>query len=150
MRTVKSIFLVEDDLDDQEFFVEALNGIENTSLFGIASNGVEALEILSDNVIPDLIFMDIHMPHMNGIECLSIMGQRESWKNIPAVMLSTALPEIDKIRSLGARGFIEKPSDNRVLKDHIEKMIKANYTWDTSISNQNFTTLYSPGVNSVL
>lgn len=142
MRTVKNIFLVEDDLDDQEFFVEALNEIENTFLCGIANNGREALMRLKDDLMPDLIFMDIHMPDMNGIECLSRIAQSDQLKDIPVIMLSTAIPEIGKVQSLGARGFIEKPSDNRVLKSHLEKMINADYTVDISGSNQVFTTLY--------
>lgn len=149
MRTVKSIFLVEDDLDDQEFFVEALSEIENTSLCGIANNGQEALDKLNDHLMPDLIFMDIHMPDMNGIECLSRISQTDQWKDIPVIMLSTAIPEIGKVRSLGARGFIEKPSDNRVLKNHLEKMINADYTRDYAQTNQIFTTLYCPTANSV-
>ena len=149
MRRVKSILLVEDDLDDQEFFVEALSEIENTSLCGIANNGQEALEKLNNNLIPDLIFMDINMPDMNGIECLSRIVQTDQFKDIPVIMLSTAIPEIGKVRSLGARGFIEKPSDNRILKSHLEEMINIDYTRDISLANQVFTTLYCPSENSV-
>ena len=149
MRIVKSIFLVEDDLDDQEFFVEALNEIENASLYGIANNGHEALIKLKHHVMPDMIFMDIHMPHMNGIECLTKIVQTDQTRFIPVIMLSTAIPHIEKVRSLGARGFIEKPSDNRVLRTHLEKMINADYTWDHSLTNQHFTTLYCPTANSI-
>ena|SRR5687768_8091888 len=144
MRNVKSIFLVEDDRDDQEFFVEALNAIENTSLFGIANNGEEALNKLTNTVIPDIIFMDIHMPRMNGLECLARIVQTEEIKNIPVIMLSTAVPQIEKARALGARGFIEKPSDNRVLRTHLEIMINTDYTSNISSTSQNFTTIHCP------
>lgn len=147
MTIVKSIFLVEDDLDDQEFFVEALNEIENVSLYGIANNGEEALDQLNNHIRPDLIFMDIHMPRMNGLECLTKILQTDQIKNIPVIMLSTAIPQIEMARSLGARGFIEKPSDNRVLKAHLEKMINTDYTTDISKTNQNFTTIYCSTAN---
>src|SRR5688572_4838324 len=149
MRTVKSILLVEDDLDDQEFFVEALNEIEYTSLYGIANNGEEALEKLNNNTLPDLIFMDIHMPRMNGIECLSKIAQSKPINSIPVIFLSTAILQIEKVRTLGARGFIEKPSDNRVLKNHLETMINTDYSRDISGSIQSFTTLYCPTENSI-
>ena len=147
MRTVKSIFLVEDDPDDQESFVEALNEIENVSLYGIANNGVEALNKLNSHVIPDLIFMDIHMPQMNGIECLSQIIQIKKFRDIPVIMLSTAIPHIDEVRSLGARGFIEKPSDHGVLKNQLETIINTDYTNDYSGNSQHFTILYCPTAN---
>jgi len=135
---------VEDDLDDQEFFVEALNEIKNVSLYGIANNGEEALDKLNNHIFPDLIFMDIQMPRMNGIECLTKIVQTDQTKNIPVIMLSTAIPQVEEARSLGARGFIEKPSDNRVLRTHLEKMINTDFTRDNSKTSQNFTTIYCP------
>ena len=149
MTTVKSIFLVEDDLDDQEFFVDALNEIENVSLYGIANNGEEALDKLNNNLIPDLIFMDIHMPRMNGIECLTMIVQTDQTKNIPVIMLSAALPQIEDARSLGARGFIEKPSNGSVLRAHLETMINMDFSRDASNTSPNFTTIYCPTAYSI-
>ena len=83
MIALKSIFLVEDDKDDQDFFTEALNEIANTKLFAIASNGIEALLRLKHSIIlPDIIFMDINMPVMNGIECLVELTQNPLTKYI--------------------------------------------------------------------
>ena len=68
----KYILLVDDDIDDQEFFIDALGAIENANLFGVANNGKEALALLANSVpLPDHIFMDFNMPVMNGIECLT-------------------------------------------------------------------------------
>ena len=144
MGTVKSIFLVEDDPDDQEFFVEALNEIENTTLYGIANNGEEALIKLNNPIRPYLIFMDIHMPRMNGLECLTKIIQTEGCSHIPVIMLSTAVPQIEMARSLGARGFIEKPSDNRGLKTYLERIISVDYTLGNNQTDKIFTILYCP------
>jgi CheY-like chemotaxis protein len=71
MSTATRIFLVEDDTDDQTFFKEALDTIQDTLLLDIAENGQEALAKLRGMPIyPDIIFMDINMPVMNGIDCL--------------------------------------------------------------------------------
>lgn len=149
MRNVKTILLVEDDLDDQEFFLEALNEIQSASLFGIANNGEEALALLSNPVVPDLIFMDIHMPHMNGVECLSKIVQTDHIRNIPVIILSTAIPQIENVRTLGARGFIEKPSDNRVLRLHLERMINTDYSHVTATAGQSFVVIYCPATSLV-
>ena len=72
MNTSKTIFLVEDDKDDQTFFTECIEKIQNATLFGIAENGKEALDKLEKSLtLPDMIFMDINMPYINGLECLT-------------------------------------------------------------------------------
>jgi len=72
MKAVKTILVIEDDIDEQQFFIQALNSISNASLYFVANNGKEALEQLNKTtVLPDLIFSDIQMPIMNGIECLA-------------------------------------------------------------------------------
>jgi hypothetical protein len=56
MPTLKNIFLVEDDADDQGFFLEALSNIKNANLYGIANNGKEAFDkLIHSDKIPDLI-----------------------------------------------------------------------------------------------
>ena len=92
VNSLKNIFLVDDDKEDQEFFIEALNKIENAKLYGIASNGKEALDTLKKtDTLPDFIFMDFNMPLMNGIECLFEITNLARTKDIPVLMLSSAI-----------------------------------------------------------
>jgi CheY-like chemotaxis protein len=71
MSIVKNIFLVDDDTDDQQFFVEAISGLKNISLSGVANNGSEALNVLNNStLLPDFIFLDFNMPFMNGMQFL--------------------------------------------------------------------------------
>lgn len=142
MRTLKTILLVEDDKDDQEFFVEALSQISNTSLFGIANDGVEALQHLNEEKsLPDMIFMDINMPRMNGIECLKEIAKSSLAKNIPVIMLSTSTDNIELVRQLGGRAFLEKPCLNGMLKSHIERIINEDLAVDSSKYNPQFTAI---------
>jgi CheY-like chemotaxis protein len=91
MKTSKSILLIEDDKDDQEFFMEAMRANENATVCRVVNNGREALEFLrTASVMPDLIFSDINMPEMDGIECLAAIQNNPFTKNIPVVMLSTS------------------------------------------------------------
>jgi CheY-like chemotaxis protein len=125
MKNSKSVFLVEDDEDDQKFFMEALNEMSNLKLYAIAKNGREAIQILENSQSqPDIIFMDINMPLMNGIECLAEMKKRETMKNIPVVILSTDTGRFEKIKQLGGNGFIKKPHDKTRLRIEIEKMVQ--------------------------
>src|SRR5690349_3093073 len=117
MNTPKSIFLVEDDEDDQIFFTMCIENIKNATLYGVANNGREALDKLENSTqLPDMIFMDIKMPRMNGIECLTEIMKTSRIKNIPVVMLSTETSQAQLTRILGAKAFIQKPTNCETLQ----------------------------------
>jgi CheY-like chemotaxis protein len=124
MKSVKTIFLIDDDKDDQDFFIAALTGIENVCLFGIANNGKEALDILVNSVsLPDVIFLDFNMPGMNGIECLVNIKKSTITKDIPVFMLSSALEQAELGRRLGAKGFIKKSSSIYELRTELQHIL---------------------------
>ena len=143
MNNSKNIFLVEDDKDDQFFFTEAVNEIKNAKLSFVANNGKEALEQLENSVIlPDIIFMDINMPLMNGIKCLTEIIKTIRIKNIPVIMLTTDTGNIQRVQQIGAKAFIKKPSDGKILRQKIEQMINLDFDADYKIANQTFRQEY--------
>jgi CheY-like chemotaxis protein len=76
-----SIKLCNNHHDDQQFFIEALKEIDNSISLNLAENGVEALTKLNKmETLPDLIFMDINMPFMNGFECLTQLRKQIRFK----------------------------------------------------------------------
>ena len=126
MSTLKNIFLVEDDLDDQQFFIEALSGVENVNLFGVSGNGAEALSTLkSYGSLPDYIFLDFNMPLMNGIDCLKEIAKNPRTKDIPVIMLSSAFEQAGLAHKCGAKGFIKKTPYISKLKRELNQIINA-------------------------
>ena len=111
------IMLIEDDADDQYFFMDALGTIEGDFSWKIAQNGVEALKHLGNGELPSLIFLDLNMPLMNGYECLNQI-RNSAAKDIPIVVISTSTNPRDKkrVEELGAQVFIEKSSDHKKLR----------------------------------
>lgn len=121
----KHILLVDDDPDDQLLFREALEYADEGADFSIASNGIEALAALEDENVPDIVFLDLNMPIMNGEECLKAIRGNTSWQKLPVVIYSTSVaPEHEKklLRS-GATAVLKKPHDFIALCNMIGSFI---------------------------
>ena len=135
MATHKKILLVDDDTDDQLFFVDAIKELIPTVECSIANNGIEAIEYL-DKVPPPpaLIFLDLNMPFMNGFECLAELKKRNEYKKIPVVIFSTSNHPIDKERTIamGAKIFLTKPPDFIVLKNKLHDILETDFTVNVS------------------
>lgn len=109
--------LVEDDQDDQGFFLDALEQIKDVNLFGIADNGKIAIEKLQASpILPTMIFMDINMPLMNGLDCLRKIMKDPVMNTIPVIMLSSDIHYKEQTHALGAAGFIRKPANVPALQ----------------------------------
>ncbi|QSB25286.1 response regulator [Flavobacterium sp. CLA17] len=108
------IILAEDDKDDQELFMEALDAANVPSEVTTVENGEELLSTLKDPAEPnpDIVFIDINMPVKGGKQALAEIKSDQKLKDIPAVMLSTSNhpDEIEDTFNKGANLYIQKPS----------------------------------------
>jgi CheY-like chemotaxis protein len=124
MSSPTTILLVEDDQDDQDLFMTALSGIRDVTLFAIAINGKEAIDWLRTSLSqPAVIFMDINMPVMDGMECLSEIAKDPLINSIPVVILSSDIHQRERAQQLGAVAFIEKPNSTLILQQELENII---------------------------
>ncbi len=109
---VPTILLVDDDIDDQEMFMSALEFIDESIICYTAPNGYEAImQLNSAEFLPDLIFLDLNMPVMNGVQFLREIKATHKAKDVPVVIYSTAsdMQTIQEAKQLGAFEFITKP-----------------------------------------
>jgi len=119
-----TILYVEDDLDDCDLFVEAIQVVSRGSDINcvIASDGEEALAKLIDfPQNPDLIFLDINMPRMDGREFITEIKQREKLNQIPVVIYSTSISSLDMqfFNRHGVFHFFNKPANFDQLCDSL-------------------------------
>jgi DNA-binding response OmpR family regulator len=107
---IKSILLVDDDLDDQKFFDEALKVVDKSLVLYTAKDGVDAMEQLMIKR-PDVIMLDLNMPRMNGVEFLRELKSSNRYSDIPVIIYSSFISTCDKVEviALGARQFVRKP-----------------------------------------
>jgi CheY-like chemotaxis protein len=124
---IRDILLVDDDLDDVDLFREALNEVDALVNFRSAKNGLEALELLhSPQIItPDLIFLDINMPEVDGWRCLAEIKSTPLLKEIPVIIYSTSAAKMDEQRAagLGAKCIYQKPERFEDLKRLLKTVI---------------------------
>lgn len=116
--TYKNILQIDDDTDDCELFFEALQSVSN-ALYTSINNPVDALrKLIHKEIAPDVIFLDLNMPVMSGIEFLTEIKKNDVIKNIPIIIFSTSqFEEIKRqAKNHGAHDFISKPSDFNELK----------------------------------
>ncbi|PWB27649.1 response regulator [Flavobacterium sp. HTF] len=117
------VLLADDDEDDRFIFQEALADVDPSVVFFSSNNGCEALERLGTRGFsPDIIFMDINMPVMNGIECLKKIKESKNYNKIPVIMYSTSGNDDARQEciNLGANGFIQKPFSMMKMRDEIK------------------------------
>ena len=118
----KNILLLEDDVVDVMTIKRAIKQLSISNKLLVKENGVEGVEYLENcDALPGIIFLDINMPKMNGIEFLEIIKKNKDWAQIPIVVLTTSKDQQDKFAtfSKGISGYMVKPVDYPQFKDMI-------------------------------
>jgi CheY-like chemotaxis protein len=120
----RPILLVEDDRVDVLTVKRAFRDIPITQKLAVVNNGEEALEYLrsSQNEKPYLIFLDLNMPKMNGIEFLKVIKNDDELKLIPVIVLTSSKEKKDKLESYnwGVAGYVLKPVGYQELVEIIK------------------------------
>lgn len=122
-----NILLADDDTEDRELFAEALedSGIDyNLKTF---ENGKQLVDYLSspDQEVPNLLFLDLNMPLLSGLESLKIIRANTALDKMPVAIYSTSSSENDKSSTFenGANIYLSKPSDFGQLKKMLKQVV---------------------------
>lgn len=103
--------LVEDDPEDQEFFMDTLHTVTGDTGCYAVGNGEEALAVLSDEGIsPDIIFTDLNMPKLDGFAFVERLRKNKKFAHIPVVIYTSHFSEsdIEKARRLSVTAIYSK------------------------------------------
>lgn len=85
----RNILLVDDDADDVEIFLMATKLVDEKITCRVESNALDAFRKLKEGKrLPKIIFLDYHMPYLDGREFLNLIRNIESLKEIPVVLYS--------------------------------------------------------------
>jgi two-component system chemotaxis response regulator CheY len=115
--------MIVDDSNLMRRRIERSQQFEELELVGTAADGVQALELFK-RTDPDVVTMDITMPHMDGIECIARLVELK-----PAIRILVVSALADKATAVeamerGANGFLNKPFTDRQLNEAIAELIR--------------------------
>jgi len=131
-----NIVLVDDDEDDRILFKEVIEEIPIRTKLSLFNDGQELMDylILSNEQLPDLIFLDLNMPIKNGLQCLKEIRDNPDLNHIVIAIYSTSSSDKDIEDTLvnGANIYITKPTNLMKLKQVVKKVLQINWQYHTS------------------
>ena len=122
----KKIVIVDDEVHIRALIEQTLEDLEDdhdVELF-TASNGQEGLDLISEEK-PDLVFLDVMMPLMNGYDVCKNVRQDPELSHVKIVLLTAKGQEADRERGLssGATEYMTKPFDPDDLLDYAKRVL---------------------------
>ena len=123
------LYMIDDDVDDQEIFMMALDDVNKDVTCRLANNCPDAIHTLNNDTgfIPDYIFLDINMPKMSGLQCLPEIKKMDHLKDAKIIMYSTTRDKnmMEKSKELGATDFLVKPTGIAELSRSLARILDA-------------------------
>src|SRR5881396_1505743 len=123
-----NILLVEDDPSDVELTRRALQRAKVQNRLWVVGDGLDALAFLRRDgphhgvPRPDLVLLDLKLPHLDGRDVLLRIREEPRWAELPVVVLTGSDSEHEQLAALAADGFLTKPVDFSRLEAVIRRI----------------------------
>lgn len=120
-----NVLIVDDSDTVREIIAKTLKaaGIDVANSYE-AANGQVALDVLGREHV-DLVFSDLNMPVLNGIEMIKQMKQNVAWKGIPVVIVTTdgSTKRIAELKEMGVVAYIRKPFKPEDIRNVVDEIL---------------------------
>lgn len=119
-----TIGIVDDNRDFCDVVAEYLKNQNNMEIMFVAHDGMEAVEMIESGCRPDILVLDLIMPHMDGLGVLETLNGMELDK-YPRVVMTSAIGQdsiIQKAMSMGAQYYLVKPVNMSLLVKRINQL----------------------------
>jgi CheY-like chemotaxis protein len=136
---IQSILLAEDNLEHCFFFKRALKEVAPGTIFFEVHDGDELLSLL-EKFLPDLLFVDLHMPCKDGIQCIKEIREDKAYDSLPIVVFTVSSRDhtIQTSYGFGANLYIIKPDEYAQLMAVLKTILLMNWNDPKSITVQYF------------
>jgi CheY-like chemotaxis protein len=120
----KMVWIVDDDADmrDAMHLMFRVIGYDLLEF----SNGRDVMNALESGPAPDLLFLDLSMPEISGIEILRFIRSRVTWKKLPILIMSSDSEEtrVEQTMRMGADSYVFKPVSLEELESAIRVAVE--------------------------
>ncbi|MFC0776991.1 response regulator [Flavobacterium sp. HJSW_4] len=124
--TYKKILLVDDDADDAEIFMDAIKAIDPEIHCTVENNAAQTLHKLRNGtIIPEIIFLDYRMPHLDGLEFLRLFRENKEWEKVQVMIYSGYLDPVleDAVQRFDKVDFFKKNGNYQGLVEMLRAVI---------------------------
>lgn len=121
MSTLRPILLAEDNPNDVELALSALQSLNIANEIVVVHDGAQALDFIyrrnqfasRPDLLPAVVLLDLKMPRVDGLETLKLIRNDPSIATLPIVILTSSREESDLVKGykLGANAYVVKPVD---------------------------------------
>lgn len=123
-----NVLIAEDDDDDYLIFSVAIAETSFTIMLQRAENGEILMKLLNEN-IPDILFLDLLMPCMDGKQCLKEIRANKKYDTLPIIMYSSMndLENVEYCYRQGSNLYAVKPNSIGDLKAVLERVLAIDW-----------------------
>jgi len=137
---LQDIWLADDDIDDQEIFIDAVKQILPLAAISVFINGEKLMAALNAGKKPDILFLDINMPCKDGLDCLKEIRANAANEKLPIIIYSSSVQpkHIDESYSLGASLYYKKPSSFQEFIKGLSSLLCMNWSDPYTITSAHY------------
>lgn len=134
-----NVILADHDEGNLIIFKNILQEIKIQVKVKTFCNGKDLMSDLRENIVPEVIFINYHLPLKNALECLSEIKSDQKFDAVTTIVYSenVSVETEDKIFISGANIFMKKPDNYRDMKRNITDIISITWQYHTSGLNKN-------------
>lgn len=136
----KQIWLADDDPDDCELFKDVLHQVLPGASLTILHDGEDLMKALTTSNKPDILFLDINMPCMDGLSCLLEIRAQRHFSRLPIVVFSSSTQpqHPDACYGYGANLYYSKPTSFNELIAGLSHLFKMDWNDPYTITSNHF------------
>lgn len=119
------VVLAVDDIELNREMIHIILGSSADTVVIQAGNGSEALDILRQEPVVDIVLLDLEMPVMNGYETLERIKNDDRFRQIPVIVLTADSSEVTRTLAMGANDFMAKPYNPEELTLRVKNHVRS-------------------------
>ena len=125
-----SVLVIDDDPTSVRVLEELVKRI-NVAEFG-SLDSYTVQEYLDSDATPDVIFLDLEMPQINGYMVLERIQNNPRFANVPVVAYTTHTSHLNDAKRAGFHSFLSKPLNGRQFPEQLARILDGEPVWEVS------------------